>query len=116
MKKNKCHYCGKAVTNNLEFCSSECHSQYNHDVEHDLNYMKYFMLGIIIGIIIVFYGVVLYQDKTQGAGILFLSIVIMIFPFSTSDTTSMFGYKKAKIFARFLALILALLGMWIMLS
>lgn len=112
MKKMKCHYCGKEVSDNLEFCSSECHERYTHDVEHDSKHLKYFSLGIIM----VFYGVVLYKDKMQGAGILFLSLVIMIFPFSTSDTTTMFGYQKAKTFARILALILALLGIWIILS
>lgn len=116
MKKNKCHYCGKEVSNHLEFCSSECHQRYIRDVEHDLKHIKYFTIGIIIGLIMVFYGVGFYKETIQGMGILFLSIVIMIFPFSTSETTTLFGYQKAKLFVRFLALILFLLGIWIILS
>ena len=113
MAKNKCNYCGRELSNDLEYCSNKCKNNYENDIEHDTKNIKYFVMGIVLGVIITFVGVFLSNDKILGIGIMLLGAIVVLFPFVTPETTAIFGYKRAKIVGRILGLMLEVVGIWV---
>ena len=95
----KCRYCGKELDSNLEFCSSECENSYRKIIEKDRHKIKYFISSIILGFLAMFYGVV--------------SSTVDLLPFTTSETTALFGNKKARFIGRILGMILIAVGIWV---
>lgn len=103
----KCRYCGKELDSNLEFCSSECENSYRK------NKIKYFISGIILGFLAMFYGVVSSRNCMIGSGIIVMGVIVVLLPFTTSETTALFGNKKARFIGRILGMILIAVGIWV---
>ena len=97
----KCRYCGKELDSNLEFCSSECDK------------IKYFISSIILGFLAMFYGVVSSRNCMIGSGIIVMGVTVVLLPFTTSETTALFGNKKARFIGRILGMILIAVGIWV---
>lgn len=92
----KCRYCGKELDSNLEFCSSECENSYRKIIEKDRHKIKYFISSIILGFLAMFYGVVSSRNCMIGSGIIVMGVTVVLLPFTTSETTALFGNKKAR--------------------
>ena len=90
----KCRYCGKELDSNLEFCSSECENSYRKIIEKDRHKIKYFNCMI-------------------GSGIIVMGVTVVLLPFTTSETTALFGNKKARFIGRILGMILIAVGIWV---
>ena len=103
----KCRYCGKELESNLEFCSSECENSYRKIIEKD------FISGIILGFLAMFYGVVSSRNCMIGSGIIVMGVTVVLLPFTTSETTALFGNKKARFVGRILGMILIAVGIWV---
>lgn len=114
MKKYKCSYCGRLLpTGNEEvFCSKECSDGYSRDTRADDKKIKYFGAGFVLGGAVSLGGILLGSDIVLGIGILLLSAVVVVFPFTTPDTVKIFGYKRAKLIGRALGALLAITGVW----
>ena len=98
----KCRYCGKELDSNLEFCSSECENSYRKIIEKDRHKIKYFISGIILGFLAMVYGVVSSSNCMIGSGIIVMGVTVVLLPFTTSETTALFGNKKARFIGRIL--------------
>ena len=109
----KCRYCGKELDSNLEFCSSECENSYRKIIEKDRHKIKYFISGIILGFLAMFYGVVSSRNCMIGSGIIVMGVTVVLLPFTTSETTALFGNKKARFIGRILGMILIAVGIWV---
>ena len=109
----KCRYCGKELDSNLEFCSSECENSYRKIIEKDRHKIKYFISGIILGFLAMFYGVVPSRNCMIGSGIIVMGVTVVLLPFTTSETTALFGNKKARFIGRILGMILIAVGIWV---
>lgn len=106
----KCKYCGKELSSNFEFCSDECEKSYRNAAEKDRYKIKYFILGIILGFLAMFCGVISNSDLIIGSGIIIMGIVVVLLPFTTSETTGYFGYQKSKFVGRILGILLIAVG------
>ena len=102
----KCRYCGKELDSNLEFCSSECENSYRKIIEKGRHKIKYFISGIILGFLAMFYGVVSSRNCMIGSGIIVMGVTVVLLPFTTSETTALFGNKKARFIGRILGMII----------
>ena len=102
----KCRYCGKELDSNLEFCSSECENSYRKIIEKDRHKTKYFISGIILGFLVMFYGVVSSRNCMLGSGIIVMGVTVVLLPFTTPETTVLFGNKKARFIGRILGMLL----------
>ena len=110
----KCRYCGKELDSNLEFCSSECENSYRKIIEKDRHKIKYFILGIILGFLVMFYGIISNNNVfIIGIGIIVMGVTVVLLPFTTSETTALFGNKKARFIGRILGMILIAVGIWV---
>lgn len=109
----KCRYCGKELDSNLEFCSSECENSYRKIIEKDRHKIKYFLSSIILGFLAMFYGVVSSRNCMIGSGIIVMGVTVVLLPFTTSETTALFGNKKARFIGRILGMILIAVGIWV---
>ena len=109
----KCRYCGKELNSNFEFCSNECENSYRKIIEKDRQKIKYFMIGIILGFLVMFYGITLNSDFIIGIGIIVMGIDVVVLPFTTPETTALFGNKKARFIGRILGMILIAVGIWV---
>ena len=96
----KCRYCGKELDSNLEFCSSECENSYRKIIEKDRHK-------------IMFYGVVSSCNCMIGSGIIVMGVTVVLLPFTTPETTALFGNKKARFIGRILGMILIAVGIWV---
>ena len=109
----KCRYCGKELDSNLEFCSSECENSYRKIIEKDRHKTKYFISGIILGFLVMFYGVVSSRNCMLGSGIIVMGVIVVLLPFTTPETTVLFGNKKARFIGRILGMLLIAVGIWV---
>lgn len=109
----KCRYCGKELDSNLEFCSSECKNSYRKIIEKDRHKTKYFISGIILGFLVMFYGVVSSRNCMLGSGIIVMGVTVVLLPFTTPETTVLFGNKKARFIGRILGMLLIAVGIWV---
>ena len=109
----KCRYCGKELDSNLEFCSSECENSYRKIIEKDRHKIKYFISDIILGFLAMFYGVVSSRNCMIGSGIIVMGVTVVLLPFTTPETTALFGNKKARYIGRILGMILIAVGIWV---
>ena len=103
----------KELDSNLEFCSSECENSYRKIIEKDRHKIKYFISGIILGFLAMFYGVVSSRNCMIGSGIIVMGVTVVLLPFTTSETTALFGNKKARFIGRILGMILIAVGIWV---
>ena len=110
----KCKYCGNELNSNSEFCSNTCESNYKKVIEKDSHKVKHFILGIVLGFFIILYGVALNNHtSTIGLGIIVMGIDIVLFPFTTPETTALLGYQKSKLVGRLLGILLIAVGIWV---
>lgn len=109
----KCIYCGKELNSNFEFCSNECENSYRKIIEKDRQKIKYFMIGIILGFLVMFYGIVTSRNCMIGSGIIVMGVTVVVLPFTTPETTALFGNKKARYIGRILGMILIAVGIWV---
>ena len=109
----KCRYCGKELDSNLEFCSSECENNYRKIIEKDRHKTYDLILGIILGFLVMFYGVVLSRNCMLGSGIIVMGVTVVLLPFTTPETTVLFGNKKARFIGRILGMLLIAVGIWV---
>lgn len=107
----RCGYCGKKINGNQEFCCNECENNYREIVENDSHKIKYYLLGIVVGFLVMLGGVLSSSDFVIGTGILLMGFVVVLLPFTTPETTALFGYQKSKIIGRFLGVLLVIVGM-----
>ena len=108
----KCRYCGNELDSNLEFCSNECENSYKKIIEKDRHKIKYFIFGIILSFLVMFYGVVSSHNCMIGGGIVVMVITVVLLPFTTPETTALFGNKKSRFIGRILGMLLIAVGIW----
>ena len=60
-----------------------------------------------------FYGVVSSRNCMIGSGIIVMGVTVVLLPFTTSETTALFGNKKARLIGRILGMILIAVGIWV---
>ena len=112
MRMKKCRYCGKELDSNLVFCSNECESSYNKAMEKDEPKVKYFIFGIILGFLVMFYGIISNSRFLIGMGSIVMGIDVVLFPFTTPETTAFLGYQKSKFVGRIEGILLIAVGIW----
>ena len=112
MRMKKCRYCGKDLNGNIEFCSDECESHYKKAMEKDELKVKYFILGIILGFLVMFYGIISNSRFLGGMGSIVMGIDVVLFPFTTPETTAFLGYQKSKFVGRIAGILLTAVGIW----
>lgn len=95
------------------FSSSECENSYRKIIEKDRHKIKYFISSIILGFLAMFYGVVSSRNCMIGSGIIVMGVTVVLLPFTTSETTALFGNKKARFIGRILGMILIAVGIWV---
>ncbi len=113
MKKYRCSYCGKQLEINSNFCSNECKRNYERKIKQATKKIPYFLLGIILGFITMFIGILLSHTNIEGIGITIMGLTVIILPFTTPETTMLFGYQKAKLLGRILGILLVFIGIWV---
>ena len=113
MRMKKCRYCGKELNGDTEFCSNECESSYNKAMEKDEPKVKYFIFGIILGFLVMFYGIVSNSRFLIGMGSIVMGIDVVLFPFTTPETTAFLGYQKSKFVGRIAGILLIAVGIWV---
>ena len=113
IRMKKCRYCGKDLNGNIEFCSDECESHYKKAMEKDELKVKYFILGIILGFLVMFYGIISNSRFLVGMGSIVMGIDVILFPFTTPETTAFLGYKKSKFVGRIAGILLIAVGIWV---
>lgn len=109
----KCSYCGKKLNGNIEFCSDECESRYKKAVEKDEPKFKYFTSGIVLGFLVMFYGIISNGSFLIGIGSIVMGIDVVLFPFTTPETTAFLGYQKSKLVGRIEGIVLIAVGIWV---
>ncbi len=60
-----------------------------------------------------FYGVVSSRNCMIGSGIIVMGVTVVVLPFTTPETTALFGNKKARYIGRILGMILIVVGIWV---
>ena len=48
-----------------------------------------------------------------GSGIIVMGVTVVLLPFTTPETTVLFGNKKARFIGRILGMILIAVGIWV---
>ena len=86
---------------------------YRKIIEKDRYKIKYFISGIILGFLAMFYGVVSSRNCMIGSGIIVMGVTVVVLPFTTPETTALFGNKKARFIGRILGMILIAVGIWV---
>ena len=113
IRMKKCRYCGKGLNGNTEFCSNECESSYKKAMEKDGPKIKYFIAGIVLGFLVMFYGIISNSSFLIGIGSIVMGIDVVLFPFTTPETTAFWGYQKSKFVGRIAGILLIAVGIWI---
>ncbi|MCI9615956.1 DUF2116 family Zn-ribbon domain-containing protein [Lachnospiraceae bacterium 62-26] len=106
----KCRYCGKELNSNFHFCNNGCENSYRKTIEKDKPKIKYFLSILIIGFLVMLYGVISYSSFIIGSGIIVMGIDVVLFPFTTPETTAFLGYQKSKLAGRILGILLIAVG------
>lgn len=109
----KCSYCGKELNGNIEFCSDECESRYKKEMEKDKPKIKYFISGIVLGFLVMFYGIISSSSFLIGIGSIVMGMNVVLFPFTTPETTAFLGYQKSKLVGRIAGILLIAVGIWV---
>ncbi len=111
MKKYR--YCNKRTSDTLSNSYHDWKEEDRKTVEKDSYKLPIFIAGIVIGFLIMLCGVFLSNDFIIGMGIMLMGITVILFPFTTPQTTAFFGYQKSKIIGRILGLLLVGVGIWV---
>lgn len=119
MKKKRCTFCGRILSENGghrteegQFCSEECRTNYQEAVKRDSRYVKFFMAGILIALVLVLAGACVGDMLLTGEACAFMGVVILVLPFATPETVTMIGYRKSRIVGRIGGLLLIATGIW----
>ena len=75
--------------------------------------IKFFAAGLLLGLLMIFAGIFESTRTLMAAGFAVMGITVILFPIGTPETTKLLGYKKTKIIARILGVIMIALGIWI---
>ena len=82
-------------------------------MEKDEPKVKYFIFGIILGFLVMFYGIISNSSFLIGIGSIVMGIDVVLFPFTTLETTAFWGYQKSKFVGRIAGILLIAVGIWI---
>lgn len=119
MRKKRCLYCGKLVTEDKTYCNVQCKDKYDKFEKTASKRTVLFGVTIAIMIVMMFVGMTLsVVNPNIGTPIIILAaaglfITLAIFPFATPQTVELIGLKKSVIIVRFLALVMLL---WILIQ
>lgn len=106
----RCGYCGRRINEEQKFCCEECKQNYNVQLRKDSRKIKYFFFGMAIGFAVMLYGVLTENGTATGMGIGLMGVTAVIFPLTAPDTSSLFGYQRARAAGRILGVLLAAAG------
>ena len=109
----KCGYCGKEVTEELDFCCAGCEARYKDENEKDERRVKYFTGGIFLGLLVIAVSAFIKRVFMVGIGVIIMGIDVFLLPFTTPETIAFLGYKRAKTAGRIAGIVLIAVGIWV---
>ncbi|MGL4741984.1 MAG: DUF2116 family Zn-ribbon domain-containing protein [Sarcina sp.] len=112
MKKN-CPYCNKKIFEEENFCSHICEQKYNNFLNYYKKTKFLFVIGIILTLLLPVLSFLTKNAILANLSLLLLGLTIILFPFTTPETTSMLGVKKSILIARFFGALTILLTIFL---
>ena len=109
---NRCGFCGKKTAPGESFCSQACQDRYGRAIKRDTAKTGWFLAGILLGIGVLFAGVFSQRDPLMGGGLLLLGATVVLLPLATPETVALLGWRRARLLARVLGLVLLGMGVW----
>ena len=108
----RCGFCGKGTAPGATFCSRDCEERYSRAVKRDTARTPWFLLGILAGLAVLFAGVLGPRRPLLGGGLLVLGAAVLLLPLFTPETGALPGWRRARLLARGLGLLLMAVGVW----
>ncbi len=109
----KCGYCGKEISDELDFCGDGCEKRYKEEFEKDERRIRYFAGGIFLGLLVIAVSAFTKSVCAIGIGIIIMGIDVFLLPFTTPETIAFLGYKRAKAAGRIAGIVLIAAGIWV---
>lgn len=114
MRKKRCLYCGKLLTDDKTYCNTHCKDKYDKFEKSASKRTVLFGVTIAIMIVMMFVGMTLsVVNPKLGIPVSLLTvaglfITFIVLPFATPQTVELVGLKKSRLIVRLLASIMLL--------
>lgn len=122
---NRCFYCGKGCGADLPgeegrelhfYCNESCRSKADQFLNHARHFTTLFLVLIGLDMAVLVFGSVFAPHLTVGPSMMFLGLLVVVFPFCTPQTFAILGIRKTIWIGRAAGLVTILLGLWIQFS
>jgi len=115
----KCKYCNKPITlqENIDYCSNKCKIKFESFMVYyqKTKWFFYLLLTISVGVILLD-SIIATLRNFSFIGFGLLGLTLLFFPFGTSLGNEIHGLKSEIIIVRILAIVLILLGTFILIQ
>ena len=122
MRVSKCYYCGKSLTYDKDYCNNSCKEKYDKFFTYAEKWKKTFCILLAVIFLSFFISsLIIIKNNILGnllfyLTILFLDLLIFIFPFATPETFNLLGVKRSILLVRILAVVISLFPLYSILS
>jgi len=115
----KCKYCNKPIApaNNINYCSDKCKKKAESFMAYyqKTKWIFYLLITMSVGFILIA-GIIATLRNFTFIGLGLLGLTSLFFPFGTSLGNEIHGLKNEIIIVRILAIVLILLGIFILIQ